>query len=440
MTDKVKKYIEAHGLLQHDNRYIVAVSGGADSIALLLLLCQLGYTVEAAHCNFHLRGEESMRDEAFVQSFCERHDIPLHLIHFDTHTYAELHKISIEMAARELRYRYFEQLRNDIGAADICVAHHQDDSAETILLNLIRGTGIHGLTGIQPRQGHIIRPLLCVNRQEIESWLKSQGQDFVTDSTNLVADVWRNKLRLQVIPQLLSITPKATDNILHTARLLQETAKVSDDANKKAIRQLSDGNSLLISGLLQQPSPLSILFDWLEPFGFSSSSIDQICQRLPSARTGSYWTSDTHEVCVNRGRLMLQPREAERPTLRIPETGTYIYDATTKIRIRQSDETSVSRQPDTATLDANGIQFPLTLRPALPGDRFRPLGMTEGSRLVSDFLTDRKLSLFEKRRQLVLVDAEGRILWLPGYRPDHRFRITPDTRTSLTIELLHTQA
>ena len=165
--DRISDFIGKHQLLSRDGLHLVALSGGADSVALLRVLCHLGYRVEAAHCNFHLRGEESDRDEEFVKDLCQKLNIPLHLIHFETAEYASLHQVSIEMAARELRYGYFRQLRDDIGAETVCVAHHRDDAVETLLMNLLRGAGIHGLTGIRPRNGHIVRPLLGVSRQEI---------------------------------------------------------------------------------------------------------------------------------------------------------------------------------------------------------------------------------------------------------------------------------
>lgn len=431
----VKQFIEQHGLLDAEHQYLVGVSGGADSVALLLLLHEMGYAVEAAHCNFKLRGEESDRDEEFVMSLCEAHQIPLHIIHFDTRTYAQIHKVSIEMAARELRYSYFEQLRQDIGAADICVAHHQDDNVETILLNMVRGTGIHGLTGMRPRQGHILRPLLSVSRQQIIDWLASRGQDYVTDSSNLKADVWRNKLRLNVIPQLLDITPQASQNILKTAQLLNESAKVCDKAVDDALGRATDGHALSISRLLEEASPLVVLFAWLEPHGFSSATIQQIERQLHKPSTGSYWQSATHEVCIDRDRLLLQERETGRPELVIPETGTYIYEADTKVRVSISDTPVISRQPFCLTVDADKVCFPLRLRPVVQGDRFVPLGMKKGSRLVSDFLTDCKLSLFARRRQLLLSDASGRTVWLPGLRPDERFRINNDTCRMLKVEL-----
>ena len=184
MWSKVERYVEKHKLLKPSELYLVALSGGADSVALLLLLKNAHFNVHAAHCNFRLRGEESDRDEAFCVELCQRLGVELHRAHFDTREYAELHKVSIEMAARELRYKWFEQLRQDIGAAGICVAHHRDDSVETVLLNLVRGTGLRGLTGIQPRNGNILRPLLCVSRAEIEVFLAEKGQKYVTDSTN----------------------------------------------------------------------------------------------------------------------------------------------------------------------------------------------------------------------------------------------------------------
>ena len=217
---------------------LVALSGGADSVCLLMAMKRLGYAIEAIHCNFHLRGAESDRDEEFCKSLCEREQIPFHTVHFDTKTYAEVHKISIEMAARELRYNYFEQLRKAIDAEAILVAHHMNDSVETLLMNLIRGTGIHGLQGIKPRNGNIIRPLLCVSRKEIVEWLGEIGQDYVTDSTNLEDDVTRNKLRLNIIPLLEEINPAASENIAKTALRMVEAGKVFDDSMNGIVKDL----------------------------------------------------------------------------------------------------------------------------------------------------------------------------------------------------------
>ena len=447
MTNRVKQFIEQEGLLASGNRYLVAVSGGADSVCLLLMLKELGYDVEAVHCNFHLRGEESRRDEDFVKQLCQRSGVPLHLTHFDTRTYAELHKVSIEMAARQLRYRYFEQLRTDIAAADICVAHHQDDSVETVLMNLLRGTGIHGLQGIQPRRGHIVRPLLCLSRQDIEQWLRERGQAYVTDSTNLVPDVVRNQLRLNVIPELLKVSPAATAGILATARRLAEAARVYDHAvgegMKRLVHNASEVSSITVSELLSEPSPESVLYEWLGPAGFSPVTIETIWQTLlaceksgDSLPSGREWQSATHWLVSHGGSLLLAPAAATAAvTLRIPETGTYVCGDHTKLRINIVDGPVVRRDPSCCCADADRVSFPLTLRLWQQGDRFCPLGM-KGSKLVSDYLTDGHVSLIDKRRQTVLCNADGSILWLVGRRSDNRFRITADTCSTLIAEII----
>ena len=272
MWSKVDNYIRKYKLLDFRELYLVALSGGADSVALLVMLRENGYRVHAAHCNFHLRGDESDRDEAFCVSLCERLGIELHRVHFDTRTYAELHKVSIEMAARELRYKWFEQLRADIGAAGICVAHHRDDSVETVLMNLVRGTGLRGLCGIQPRNGFVLRPLLDVSREDIEAYLAAKGQKYVTDSTNLVDDVMRNKIRLNILPILRELNPAVSENIQRTAEHLTEAQRVLD-----GITELYKNRKLLdLNELTKYSSSEYIIFEWLKYYGFNGNQIAQI--------------------------------------------------------------------------------------------------------------------------------------------------------------------
>ena len=435
MTESVRKFIEREGLLHGDDLHLVAVSGGADSVCLLLVLQRLGYRVEAVHCNFHLRGEESNRDEDFVKTLCQEKGIALHLVHFDTLAYAGQHRVSIEMAARELRYRYFEQLRRDIGAATICVAHHQDDTVETILMNLLRGTGLRGLQGIQPRRGHIVRPLLCVGRQQIEQWLAEQGQAYVTDSTNLVPDIVRNHLRLNVMPQLRMAVPHAEAGILATARRVGEAVRVYDAAVGQRLGQLVCDDALSVDALLLEPSPESLLYEWLSPYGFSPATIESICTTLSAqsaVHNSRQWLSATHWLVCHGGKLTLAPTPLDRPTMRLPETGTFVYDGDERFRVVLKEGAFVDRDARACCLDAAKVAFPLTIRPIRQGDRFQPLGM-KGSRLVSDFLTDRHCSPVEKSRQLVVCDANGQILWLLGHRPDHRFRVAKATQRTLYI-------
>lgn len=440
MLNKVRDFIDREGLLSPDGLYIVAVSGGADSVALLRILQALGYHIEAAHCNFHLRGAESDRDEDFVKSICSVLNIPVHLIHFNTAEYASLHKVSIEMAARELRYGYFNQLCRDIGASAVCIAHHRDDAVETFLMNLLRGSGIHGLTGIRPQNGNIVRPLLCLSRDEIEQYLYSIGQDYVTDSTNLVGDVVRNKIRLNILPLLKDINPKAAENINKTAGYLREAEKVLIHAIDNQRQTIIHGypyafpQTLAVSSLLQQPSPECLLHEWLLPFGFNAAQIQQILSCM-NGESGREFQTATHSLFLDRGTFILTSTPAPMKTMKIPETGNYRYDERTLLSISQSDDLTISKSPDSITVDADKVRFPLTLRPVQNGDSFTPFGM-EGHRLVSDFLTDIKMSVPDKRRQLVLTASDGQIIWLVGLRPDNHFRVTNQSTKVLHIKLI----
>ena len=418
MLSKVKDYIKQHNLLNSNDLYIVALSGGADSVALLLFLDEMGYQVHAAHCNFHLRGAESDRDEAFCESLCLQKNIPFHRIHFDTLTYAETHHVSVEMAARELRYGYFEQLRKDIGASGICVAHHRDDSVETVLLNLIRGTGLRGLTGIQPRKGYILRPLLCVSRQEIEQYLQERGQEYVTDSTNLVADVLRNKLRLQIIPLLQTLNPAAIDNILRSTEHLAEAQLVLDSISYK----LKDVKQLYFSKLEEFGSREYALYEWAKQYGFNGPQVKDML----TAETGSVFSSSMgYDLLVDRDSYLVEPKLKPYKEVRIPEEGTYILDEITKIKVKKCPA-YVSKNPSVATLDAQKVAFPLTVRRVEEGDRMQPYGM-RGTKLLSDLMTDCKLSLFDKRRQLVVVDAQGVVIWAVGLRVSQQVAVTDHT-------------
>ena len=481
----MRRFASVHELFVYGGKYIVALSGGADSVSLLFVLKhlehELGISVEAAHCNFHLRGAESVRDEEFCKQLCGRLSVPLHLIHFDTQAYADLHRVSIEMAARDLRYGYFENLRRDICAQDICVAHHRDDSVETVLLNLVRGTGLRGLRGIQPRNGNIIRPLLSLSREDIVQYLDALGESYVTDSTNLHNDVKRNKIRLDVMPLLRELNPSVSQSIFESSLRVGEALKVFDEAMKRSIADVTTPprgctcpkctnqpvrkctnqpllvqQSLLhqqrctlqanhpltisIDRLKQQPSPEYTLHEILSPRGFTSAQIDQIYGSLDSCSAGKTIASDSHELAFDRGSLLVQPRtnaaDAAR-SMRIPETGTYVFSDSLKIKVAAEDcgdDYVPSRAADCVCLDASNIKFPLTLRHIEQGDRFVPFGMN-GMKLVSDYLTDRKKTVFEKRAQLVVTDAQQRIVWLVGERTDNRFRITPHTQQALRLTI-----
>lgn len=442
MWSKVEAYIKKHKLLNANDLYIVALSGGADSVALLLLLKNAGFNVHAAHCNFCLRGAESDRDETFCVSLCQQLGVELHRAHFSTREYAEVHKVGIEMAARELRYGWFEQLREDIGAAGICVAHHRDDSVETVLLNMVRGTGLRGLTGIQPRNRHILRPLLCVSRAEIVAFLAERGQDYVTDSTNMETYVQRNRIRLQVLPLLRELNPAVMENIQRMAENVAEAQAVLD----VVIDDIKSKNVLKLSELEKFGSSEYLVYEWLKNYGFNGSQVRQIlaaeCGGIVHSEQGFDVLKDRDRLIVEKTDVTFQaPRNVTSMSSKrivVPEEGTYVignFDGknggNSKVRVRKC-AVYVSKSPHIATLDADKVAFPLTVRRVEAGDWMVPFGMT-GRKLLSDLMTDRKMNVFEKRRQLVVVDAQGVIAWAVGLRTDHRVAVDDQTQTVLEI-------
>ena len=366
--------------------------------------------MHAAHCNFRLRGAESDRDEVFCVELCHRLGVELHRVHFDTREYAELHKVSIEMSARELRYKWFEQLREDIGAAGICVAHHRDDSVETVILNMVRGTGVHGLVGIRPRNGYILRPLLCVSRDEIEGFLTSCGQKYITDSTNLEDEATRNKVRHHIIPELQQLNGKALENIQRMTERMAAVEELLDAYKAQTIVRKEDGIAIRKLDVLND----YLLYELLADYGFNSAQASQICDSMRADSVGSVFSSADYDLLVDRECLLVEPHLEPMKPFVIPETGTYILDEKHKIRV-ESGAFEVSKDPLVATLDASKVHFPLTVRRAEEGDWMVPFGMS-GRKLLSDMMTDLKKSIFDKRKQIVVIDNQGVIIWAVGLR------------------------
>lgn len=414
----VADYIARHQLLTPHAKVLVALSGGADSVALLRLLVQLGYDCEAAHCNFGLRGAESDRDEDFVRHLCAVLRVPLHVTRFHTRREAADLHISLEMAARKLRYEWFETVRDECAASAIAVAHHRDDSAETFLLNLLRGTGIKGLTGIRPRNGHIVRPLLCIGRQDIVHYLEQLHQPYVTDSTNLKDEYLRNKIRLHLLPLMQTIAPAARENILKTAAHLADASLIYQHAMDEARAQVmrDDGRALHIPTLLQMPALATVLFECLHPLGFNESQVDDIFHSL-QGQPGKRFAAQEWQVVKDRECLLLEPKD-DAETVRPPRLEMRTVKLTPDFIIRPDRKT--------AYFDADKLTLPLSLRKVQTGDKFVPFGM-KGQKKVSDYLTDRKMSVTQKERQWVLCSGDD-IAWLVGERSDNRFRIGPKTQ------------
>lgn len=374
---------------------LVALSGGADSVALLLLLQEAGARVEALHCNFQLRGGESDRDERFVADLCLRRGVPLSVRRFDTRAEARRRGVSLEMAARDLRYTWFEQERAARGARWIAVAHHRDDQAETVLLHLLRGTGLRGLCGMRRENGHLLRPLLDFSRQDLLDYLLARGEGHVEDSTNAERDALRNRIRLDVMPLLRDINPRAVEHIAQTA------ARVAS-----ALEPVPEGGHTLHS-----------LHEWLHPCGFTPAQQADILRDMDKP-SGAIYESPTHRLLRNRGQLILE-RRGEPSSCRWEGRVVETDDALAFLRTQSLDARH-------AYLDADKLTFPLQERTPRRGDRFQPFGM-RGTRLVSDFLTDLKLSRFEKERQPLLLSGDT-IAWVVGRRTDDRFRVTEATR------------
>ena len=425
IQQRITQYIEKEDLFSSDSKILVALSGGADSVALLCILHAAGYHCEAAHCNFHLRGEESNRDEQFVRQLCKRYGIRLHTIDFDTTRYAAEKRISIEMAARELRYNWFEEIRNQCQADVVAVAHHQDDSVETILLNLIRGTGITGLLGIRPRNGVIVRPLLCINREEIMLYLQNIGQDYVTDSTNLEDEYTRNKIRLNILPLMQTINPSVKNSLIETSNYLNDVATIYNKYTDEVKARITTAEGIRIRELLKEPAPEALLFEILHPLGFNSAQIKDIANSL-DGQPGKQFSSKEWRVIKDRELLLLEKAQSENkeelPFQIIKEEKEYTPDFL------------IPREKGIACFDADKLNGEISYRKWQTGDTFVPFGM-KGKKKVSDYLTDRKFSISQKERQWVLCCGE-RIAWLIGERTDNRFRIDETTQRIVIYKIV----
>lgn len=437
MIGKVKEYIGTNQLLQPKERVIIGVSGGADSVALLDVLIRLKYDCVVAHCNFHLRGEESNRDERFVRELCWNYDITLEVIDFDTEGYAAEHNISIEMAARELRYNWFEELRQKYSAESIAVAHHKDDSVETVLLNLIRGTGIRGLTGIAARNGNIIRPFLSVSRADIVFYLSEKGISYVDDCTNAESIYSRNKIRLDVLPLLESINPSAKESILKTAKYLTEVESIYLDYVNEAKKQILEDNRIDILKLMNYVEPKTILFEILHPLGFNSDVIEQIIESVDRESGKIFMSSDkSMKVVKDRDSLIISKVGDYFAVEYLIQKDEWLIEEPLKLKIEHIDieDFVIEKDKNILFVDTDKISYPLTLRRWQQGDWFIPFGM-KGRKKLSDYFSDNKFSLVDKESSWLLCSDEN-IVWLVGHRSDDRYRVSRSTKSVLKITLI----
>ena len=423
LVKKVKEFIEKEELFSKQDKILVALSGGADSVALTRILITLGYHCEAAHCNFELRGEESDRDEDFVRNFCRSLNIKCHSIHFETRRYAAQQSISIEMAARELRYNWFSKICEESDCQVVAVAHHKDDSVETMLLNLIRGTGINGLLGIRPKNGNVVRPLLCASRQEVVEYLHRMNQTYVTDSTNLEDEYTRNKIRLNLLPLMEEINPSVKDGLVKTASYLNDISKVYQQAIKESIDRIfiTPEKEISIEKLMNEPAPQALLFEVLSPLGFNSTQVEEVYGSL-NGQPGKRFISSQWQVVKDRELLLIEKVKTanDKPQIIFEE-------------VLLTKEFVIPKDKNTACFDANKFKGVISIRKWEKGDYFIPFGM-KGKKLVSDFMTDSKFSLLKKEQQWVL-SCNDQIAWLIGERTDNRFRIDDSTQKVIIAKL-----
>ena len=423
LMQKVKEFIEKEDLFSKQDKILVALSGGADSVALTRILITLGYHCEAAHCNFELRGEESDRDEDFVRNFCRSLNIKCHSIHFETRRYAAQQSISIEMAARELRYNWFSKICEESDCQVVAVAHHKDDSVETMLLNLIRGTGINGLLGIRPKNGNVVRPLLCASRQEVVAYLHRMNQTYVTDSTNLEDEYTRNKIRLNLLPLMEEINPSVKDGLVKTSSYLNDISKVYQQAIKESIDRIfiTPEKEISIEKLMNEPAPQALLFEVLSLLGFNSTQVEEVYGSL-NGQPGKRFISSQWQVVKDREILLIEKVKTanDKPQIIFEE-------------VLLTKEFVIPKDKNTACFDANKFKGVISIRKWEKGDYFIPFGM-KGKKLVSDFMTDSKFSLLKKEQQWVL-SCNDQIAWLIGERTDNRFRIDDSTQKVIIAKL-----
>lgn len=436
--EKTLRYIHRHMPAVANGKILTAVSGGADSVALLRVLAALGCNCIAAHCNFHLRGDEADRDEAFVRKLCHDLDIELRCTDFDVEAYKKSHGVSTEMACRELRYDWFERQRAALGCSVIAVAHHRDDNIETFFLNLVRGSGITGLAGIKPCNGKIVRPLLGSSRDEIINYLKTLGQDYVTDSTNLENDYARNKIRNVMLPEISRLFPSAMAGIELTLDNLQGDYAVWSGAveafKRDAVEACGHGQiKINRRKLAASADPATLLNALLSRYGFNGEQTKAIAS---ASRVGAVFESKEYVAEVGRNDIsVFSPgffNNAEAYAL--SDAGRIEKEKGILIEIvDNSPEFEFDRSGKTAYFDADATGDRLTVRHWRQGDRFRPFGM-KGTKKLSDYFNDRKFSLMQKL-STPIVEMQGRIVWIAGERAANDFRVTPSSRRILTMRV-----
>ncbi|MDO1445688.1 tRNA lysidine(34) synthetase TilS [Rhodocytophaga aerolata] len=437
MLEKFKAYVQDKELFTPNDKVILAVSGGIDSVVMCHLFHQANFPFAIAHCNFGLRGEESDEDELFVKKLAKKYKAPFYSDHFEAAAFAEKEKISIQMAARTLRYEWFNRLAESEGYAYIATAHHLNDSVETLLLNITRGTGIAGLHGIQPKVNRLIRPLLFADKEEIHAYVVENQLAWREDSSNQSIKYQRNLIRHEVIPLLKKINPSLESTMEQTIERLTAVEHIFqaevERVRQQVIRKQGDVEYLDFTFLQQETEPLIKLYELIKETHFSYTQAQDIWQVL-EAEPGRRFESPTHTLVKDRTELIITPKQVQQfISATITENQDFFSNESLELRFQEvsAKNFSIPTDANIACLDKQLIQFPLKLRQWKQGDWFCPLGMNKKKKL-SDFLIDVKIPLNLKSKIWVLT-SNGSIVWIIGQRIDNRFKITEKTEHILQI-------
>ena len=442
MISRFQDYIQRHELFSNTDKLLVAVSGGVDSMVLCSLLSSLNYNIGVAHCNFGLRGKESDKDELFVRRFAQELEVPFHVTRFNTEHYAKEKRVSTQMAARELRYIWFEKVRMEEGYNYILTAHHQNDAVETFFINMLRGSGIAGLSGISTKKDKLVRPLLEMTKQEILLHAKANNIPYREDASNASNKYVRNNIRNTILPLIRELNPSFDKTLAASIEHLKEVELIYNDAIEKERNNIvtMKGNELFITieTLLKTKAPSSYLFEYVKRFGFSSLMVNNVMDHLKGS-SGKLFYSSTHKLLIDRNYIIVKPidQSTGEKTILLNNTegGEVVVFNNSEIKTEVVDGKliDINVNKDIALLDFRKIQFPLTLRKWKYGDRFIPLGM-KGFKKLSDYFIDNKISRFEKEESFVILSG-GEIVWLVGHRIDERFKVDASTKQAFRLML-----
>jgi len=433
------QFIEQNQLFSRNDKVLAAVSGGMDSVLMARLLKEAGVNFGIAHCNFQLRGDEANADQLFVKELAGQLEVPFYTTNFDTGSYASERKISIQMAARELRYQWFQQISRQNGYACIALAHHQNDAIETILLNLTRGTGIAGMHGILPKNGNLVRPLLFLTRDEIAGIIEKEGIVYVEDSSNSSAKYARNKLRLEVIPKLKELNPALEEtfgrNLGRFRNLEILLAEKLNALRKELFERHEHAIHISIDALKKMHPQQFLLFGLLQEYGFNESTVEDIISALDK-HPGRVFESENYTIVLDRQKLILsekQHNEIAPAIIKLRDNETHF--GSYRLNILHDDSPLIVKDNLMATsVDTEKLIYPLTIRNWQQSDFFHPLGMKTKKKL-SDFFIGEKVPLHEKKQVPLLVNGNGDIIWIAGYRLDDRYKVTPKTKKVTIFEL-----